>query len=676
MSLSAHLDPLFVLCRRAGLRVGIEESLRAEYLALLAGADGEDLRGPLAAAIVKSSDEGPLFQEAFTTWLGMAPRPAPSPAPPTTFAGRSWSALAPFRRLGGVIGRATARLHLTPQQAARAHLAPAARRTTATDWLLAIGTGVLLGLLFVLLWTEAWDSPAAPSASIERALRQGALVTAAAVLVLLLLALQRSRSRLPTRVPVPDEKGPPRVVLRGTAPAGGDSLRLLGPSDEETLASGIGRFLSDEASEVLDVAASVAATAAADGLPMLRYYRRRHQREVWLWLDDSVGALDGTADATVERLAREVALALTRAGLPVETAYYRGTPERLWSEHGGAFAPVEVDERRDAAIVAIFTDGRQLARRLASARDRPPTEALLRLLSHWPRLAFVDFARGKHNLERLLAPYHIEVLPPEELVRLLAGEAQTTQRCLDTDLRGDALAWAAVCSMAPHAIDEETAFAVRKALDLQASPWTIDLLRASAPGPAGRISWEFAARARLARWLGEAESAARPPRRRWPGARMPSVDRGTILGRTLRFWQERLAAEDAWRSRHSPETWPGSLARQRLLMEEGLLRLWDDPEAATRELYRFREGPLAPFLKERLGELGARDGAQASDLIPLPWRLAERSPTTRVMLGELGLGGIRLREVLRPSRRYLLSVGVSLGLAMAGVAWVVRLVAQ
>ncbi len=127
-------------------------------------------------------------------------------------------------------------------------------------------------------------------------------------------------------------------------------------------------------------------------------------REVWFWIDDSLAD-----DSPLRRLAAELlGAALRRGGLHVEVALFSGLPdhsERQGPGEGSKFCPAEAEDRRAAALVCILTDGRLLGHRMEQADTHLTTAALLRSLSHWPHLAFVDGGSGA--LEPLLTPYDL-----------------------------------------------------------------------------------------------------------------------------------------------------------------------------------------------------------------------------------------------------------------------------
>jgi hypothetical protein len=63
---------------------------------------------------------------------------------------------------------------------------------------------------------------------------------------------------------------------------------------------------------------------------------------------------------------------------------------------------------------------------LASGQDRLAALALLRQLSHWPRLAFVDCGQGVYRLRELLTPLGVAVIHPSEVPGFLGGTKGAT----------------------------------------------------------------------------------------------------------------------------------------------------------------------------------------------------------------------------------------------------------
>jgi hypothetical protein len=217
------------------------------------------------------------------------------------------------------------------------------------------------------------------------------------------LALKRQRW-LPKPEPLPIRKGAPRILLQGE-PVG---PVLLNPEQQEALVWGIGHFEAEALTRKLDIPATVRATARAAGIPTLEFHSARYQREVWLWLDEAVAA----ADANLARLAEEIEGLLSAHGLAVERATFWGVPWFLSTVHGQVFAPKEVEERREVAVVAVLTDGRLLARQYEADDRRVRIDALLRGLSHWLHLWFVDSTAGAAGLKAILARHALACNPP------------------------------------------------------------------------------------------------------------------------------------------------------------------------------------------------------------------------------------------------------------------------
>jgi hypothetical protein len=127
----------------------------------------------------------------------------------------------------------------------------------------------------------------------------------------------------------------------------------------------------------------------------------------------------------------------------VERALFRGIPEYLVTATGAGFAPREIDERRDLALVAVLTDGRILIRQYAAADRWVRIDALLRDLSHWPQLALVDANR----LAAILARHELERIAPTQLAAFL-GSNQTAA-VPPRELPREDRVWAAACALAP-----------------------------------------------------------------------------------------------------------------------------------------------------------------------------------------------------------------------------------
>jgi formylglycine-generating enzyme required for sulfatase activity len=516
----------------------------------------------------------------------------------------------------------------------------------------------------------------APSITVEplplpRELWQGTgtLLTGLGLGLFLFLRL-RTRRYLPPPAAAPTRPGPAEILP--SVPAQPGRLRLLNVRSEEALVWGIGRFVSEERTRRLDVPASINATVAAAGIPTLRFLRARHQREVWLWMDESAAGTDREYGPLLRQLVLELGVSLRRGGLPVEQALYWGLPDRLSRllESGhleGEFAPSEVDERRDAALIVLLTDGRILVDALTQDRFIGETRALLRQLAHFPKLAFCDVSRGTFGLAQHLRKFELEVLLPEQVAKFLGGvplDPLRPPQPVQTQLVGDLRLWAAACALSPYPLDEETLFLVRDQLSLAVEPAASLRLKALAQSIGDRIHVAGPLRVELLRWMRLVSDLPAGPLESLQKRLSP-----TALGRSLALWRRRLATEDATRQTEDARMpWLGTPARQHLRLQVALLDLWDRPEHAAQTLYSLSCGELRDELLRKVSAFGPLEQAADPRLIILPWSFRQLSPVTQALLHALEFGGRRPPKSLaaeRPARLVFAWAGC-VGLVLSG----------
>lgn len=688
MIVAADLDSLLQRLRAAGLRIGVEESLRAAYLfGQLQQADQIAwLRESLRALLVKSTAQADQFDEVFAAWerelaereqppdlalsldrIEDAPRDPGARRPPTRSSPRTV-----WRRYGRWIA---ALLFLLCAVALLIHflrsspphpdpLSDADNKPQAMD----------LGHL--PSHTPQTSRVLAPSIVVEPAPLPDGLIRGAAVLLggltlgsLLFFGLRRRRY-LPAAVPVPTRPGPREIVPEVPKSPGGLRLRLLDLRSQEALVWGIGRFVSQQPTRALDVPTTVAATAAHAGLPRLCFLQARHQREVWLWLDESATCGSQSYGALLRQLAHELLVSLRQGGLPVEQSLYWGLPDRLTRllESGqveSEFAPSEVAERQDAALVVLLTDGRLLVDALASERYRDEAKSLLRQLAHFPQLAFCDVSRGEFGLATHLQGLEIPVLTPEQVAKFLGGVPLDPPLQRPTQLRSDVRLWAAACALFPYPLDDEALFWVHDRLDLHVPGTALAQLKHLGRPCGERLRFaDCPQRPALLGWLRQISPCDDAP---LPSLRTRLAP--TWLGRSLTLWRQHLADEAQRRQAAAATTpWHDTPAEQHLCMQQALFDLWDQPEAAAVALHSLGAGWLRDELRAQLAALGPLELSGQPDLCILPWREARLPRLTQGILRELGFGGNRPHpevQVQRPGRLLLAWLG-SVGLALAG----------
>lgn len=462
------------------------------------------------------------------------------------------------------------------------------------------------------------------------------------------LLLSRTRGRwlpsVPRARPVPGAV----ALARGAVNSPGNTL-FLDSQDEEILVWGVGQFVSDELSQALDIDRTVHETAAAYGRAVLRYEAARYNREVWLWVDESM-------DSPVARhLARDLERTLRSSGLPVTVSYFWGVPAQLRSGEGVVTVD-EMESRRESAAVAVLTDGR-LMHTAHRALDRAPAlHELLRNLSFWPRVTFIDFGRGR--LGPIVEAHGLRAISPQDAPAALSDLAEAQERPSYARLVGDARVWAAACALSSRPVDDPTALKLRQMLGLTVSPWAIETLREHADHRAGGLSWSGRNRADLMAWLLDAEEL--------PEKGLPPPD--SLLARIVAAW-DRLLVERERAQRAGNPAWDGSAEQDALRVERAFVHVWDRPDEAASTLYELFHGPLHAAIRDRLSELAPRECADHADSIPLPWALRHQRRETQVMLTEMGLGakaGLDGRRSLPRPGRLMLALGLCAGMLAGG----------
>ena len=504
------------------------------------------------------------------------------------------------------------------------------------------------------------------------------LATAVLALAMFIgLSIRHARGRwLPRTMPPRRLPRAALLVAPGRVPGrGDDEVLLLDEDDEDHLIWGVGRFISEEESRDLDVERSVGETAAAFGRPVLRYEHARYQREVWLWVDESIGS------PAARHLARDLARLLERSGLPVTRAEFWGIPDKLRSEKGEVLIVDELDARRDSVAIAILTDGRIMAAAHRARDRRGDLDLLLRTLSHWPRVTFIDFARDNRQLSAVVASHNLRVIQPRESAAAVSDLASLETQAAEYDeLAGDAQVWAAACAISPQPVDDRTALSLRRLLGLEVTPWVIEAMRDRAASNAGGLRWSLEQRASLLDWLMAIEELPDDlGKRRFSGfgfrpytVKLPPA---CLLDRIMDAWTQLLDEREREGRKRDPG-WETSRRAQEIGLERAFIHLWDMPNRSAAALYEiYRSQRFRRTIEHHLRQMAPRECIEHdhghSDVIVLPWRLRHLRRETQVRLTEMGFGSKVHMEgthsMPRPGRIYL-ALGLCLGLLVGSVA--------
>jgi hypothetical protein len=426
----------------------------------------------------------------------------------------------------------------------------------------------------------------------------------------------------------------------------------------------VGRFISEEYTPKLDLPRTVAATARAGGIPILKHQRAIYDREVWLWIDEQ-------AEQPVPlRLARELQSSLQRAGLPVRSAWFYGFPYQLTWEEGYGFDPLVWEGHRGSVIVAIFTDGQGLLQAWENAHRRRRLKRSLHALGQWPRLAFVEFAPNAPRLAGLLDGFGIPCIGPDALP-LFLGEHPETRRAVlaAAPSAGAWRLWAAAASLDGDAIDDATALALHRHLNSDLPALAVQALWRSSPLQAGRLSCSARQRAEHLNWLSRAERLA-------PSRPVPA---SSLLGQALSFWRARYTRERAQRRRRETalKPWSDTQADRELRLKQALVDLWDHPEQAARRLYALfkakDDGTFRQALDRTLPRYFPSDLYRPANHEPqairLPWNFQALPARARYLFAIMGLAGKRLKPQgqIQPTGGFALLLGVIAGLGIATI---------
>jgi formylglycine-generating enzyme required for sulfatase activity len=431
-------------------------------------------------------------------------------------------------------------------------------------------------------------------------------------------------------------------------------MEMLSPREIRQMVWSVGRFVSEDVTQHLDMPRTVNATARAGGQAVLHYQRAIHAREVWLWVDQA------THDLAMDRLVWEVRTSLERAGLPCRSGSFRGIPDPVTWEEGASFTPLSLEGHRQGAVVLVLSHGEDLARTHALAPERPALLVLLHALADWPYLAFVDSSHGQYGLAELLQRYGIRCLAPEDMAAFLGAEAQEARRQVrpSVPFAGDVQAWAAGLALCPDPVEVNQALALHRAMGLRVEPWTLTVLMEQRGTVGVGLEWSPQERADLLNWLVRAEGT------------VGNVAAQSKLGRALEFWRGYYAIQ--------AEKDPASPAAYRFAIERALLDLWRDPQQAAHDLYGIyitTDNDRMPVFKQeiaqRLGRYVARwhratEPYLAPDEILLPWVWEEVAPQARALLYRMGFA----RRFLSAPPLYMpgtlaLTLGVFFGVAAA-----------
>jgi formylglycine-generating enzyme required for sulfatase activity len=436
---------------------------------------------------------------------------------------------------------------------------------------------------------------------------------------------------------------------RGLAPMPIHGDLLLAPGERREMIWSIDRYVSEDPTRLLDLEATVNATARAAGEPHIVHEHLSFPRQVWLWCDQK-----SARPQLQQCLVDEVRKALDQANLPVRIARFHGLPSQLrWEDNREPFAPAFTEAAGAQAAVVVVSDGAALIRAWNSAGERPLLERVLRQLRAWPRLCLVDLGE-EGELARLASLWRLEARTGEGLANWLAGRSADPGIPPAPDPAQLDL-WAGAWLLANPGRDHACAQSLRQAMGLRLGP--LDYTRLLARLQA--CEEDPALASRLVNRLARTQPLDERDRPKDDG----------YFTRALEFWEQRFRTS---RDR-LPED--DTESRGRLTVGLARLELWREPERAAENLARLDRGRNRAVIRRELAGLAPRQGpvspgaGAGRDHRPTwDWKRLPRKVQFRLL--SLGLQDLRPEQWgLRLGARHHLALALLAGAALGGVVW-------
>ncbi|MBF0622377.1 MAG: formylglycine-generating enzyme family protein [Magnetococcales bacterium] len=672
------LDSLLTGLRHGGLDIGIQETLRIHAVFQKIAQSESDaptiaqIKAILSSILVRSDEKRKLFNRLFDQWLDnitlnnksklFPTTDHPSGTPDQQHATRSFDTNSPIQKKSFITWERVLWLLLAyslfliiivfaaiiPEQI---EFTPSPPRPLMQDEIFQKSNQDFKQLLKLTDETSIKDpSNNAPPTVIRTINHPYPAIAASAFIILILMFLFPLRRRLlqPSE-PLLFNEGATEPYLPAWE---SKELIFLDHTNEELIVWGIDTFTAEEATQTIDIDATVEKTAQDGGLLNLVFQPARYHRTVWILLDKACQS------PTLERLAQEVETALLRANLPVETAFFWIKPDQFTDNAQARFILSDLEEQRNGLIMLLLTDGELLsAQYQRSDRNSVRFNAILRMLSSFPRLWFVTDLTDSRALKTVIEPFQLALITADQLPAVLGQSRTQPARIEDKNV---IKLWAATCALSPLPVLESQALALHKELKISCPSSHYRHLFHYAKSSTDAVIFTDTQRQELLDWLSFYQQVD------------PSdtLHEDTVLNKALNYWLTAFERQIR-KTEESPEK--NSLAYHRLTVEQVLLTLWLAPEKAIPALFTlFDQEPsnksdqLRELIKKRIKPYSDQH-ATSSDLIRLPWQLDDRTDAEKAMLLTMGFGGDPgVNYSTKSPGRVWFSIGITLWLAISG----------
>lgn len=433
-------------------------------------------------------------------------------------------------------------------------------------------------------------------------------------------------------------------------------FHLLDSNERREISWGISHYLSEQPLKQLDIPKSVQASAQ-EGLPSLHFKSAQHQREVWLWLDNSSDNPD------MVKLATEITRTLKAVNIYLQVGYFHALPNKVKSEQGEILWSSRHQHPENHPLVVILMDYSSLNR--TGAIDSEQTHQTLQQLSHWQNLCLVDCSLQTGQLCRRLKHFSLDCIQAQDVASWLTKQGtEQSPKVLKCQL-DDLHRWALACSLPERPLMEAEIRALHEALELNCH-WQYHQLQRYAQHSANGLDFSQS-RPQL---LTEFSLLARVKENKH------------FIKKTITFWLERNHEIDTLSDKQETpdKPWKGSNRQYRLKLDSALLQLWldDQIQQASNTLYDLHQNKqekykLKQWIESKLAHYTCQNWDETKNsqnqaaIIVLPHQWHKLKPQTQHQLKAAGLGGMPQDLGLHWNKTSSLILSALLGLMLISI---------
>ncbi|MCH9699386.1 MAG: formylglycine-generating enzyme family protein [Gammaproteobacteria bacterium] len=437
-------------------------------------------------------------------------------------------------------------------------------------------------------------------------------------------ALSRSQVNIPQ---------PPRIQVKGRSflPDLPESAQyqLLSPEQRREITWGVGRFLSDQPRQQLDIPRSVRETAR-QALPSLYFECASQQRTVWIWQDRS------SASTNLMLLAQELTQTLRAVNCPVINGYFHGLPDQVSTAKGESLWSMQHPQPDHQPLVLVLCDYTSMHTALLSNLHRQ--QQCFALLVQWRQLCLVDCSQPAGQLNTLIPDNQLTCLIPDQLPGWMTRHSLKSEISDSATPLQDLQRWAIACSLPDRPLLDAEIRTLHNRLDLN-------------------CQWHYQGLERYARHTGHGFDFKQQRQgllHDFATQANPDHPYHSDFHITLDFWLQRFHNIDNQLSNQQTpqQPWTNSRRHHELHTDIAILHLWERPDDAAAQLADLHaHHKLRDSIRYKLSVYACQDWPNpehyGNKWVRLPWNWQRQSLQTRQQLLKCGLGGIKTQVSLQ-----------------------------